>query len=67
MTEGKGNVVPDIKNYTDNSENDFFGTINYDNKEYYYGYVNKPVLVVRKNQMEKILKDIRTVSGVKIQ
>ena len=67
ITSGTGDVSLDIKNYTDLSGYKFYGTINYDGKDYYYGYSLKPKLKVKKSQMEKVLKNARTVDGIRIK
>jgi hypothetical protein len=54
------------KNYTGIDGAKFYGNILYDGKKYAYGYSGKPILLVKKNQVEKILKEMRVVKGVKV-
>lgn len=67
ITPGTRDVPLDIKNYTGISGYEFYGTINYDGKEYYYGYSSKPKLKVKKSQIQKVLKEARTVDGIRIK
>jgi hypothetical protein len=67
ITPGSTDVPLDIKNYSDNTSSKFYGTISYDGKSYYYGYLSKPKLKVKKSQVEKVLKETRTLNGIKIK
>jgi hypothetical protein len=67
ITAGSSDVPLEVKNYTNIGGYKFYGTINYEGKEYYYGYFTKPILKVKKSQMEKVLKESRTVGGIRIK
>lgn len=66
MTPGSSDNALDVKDYTGSSYK-FYGNIYYDGKDYYYGFSSKPRLKVKKSQVEKILKELRTVEGIKIK
>jgi hypothetical protein len=64
-----GRIDPiQIKSYTGYAGSRFYGTIQYGDLDYYYGYIlnNQPLLLVKKKQVNKVLRDIRTAKGVKI-
>jgi hypothetical protein len=67
ITPGSSDVPLDVKNYSDNTTSKFYGTIIYDGKKYYYGYLSKPKLKVKKSQVEKVLKETRILDGIKIK
>ena len=65
VTPGSIDTPLDIKDYT-RAGYKFYGTIKYDGKDYYYGYSKKPKLKVKKNQVEKVLRESRAVKGIRI-
>ena len=67
ITPEKEREPLDVKDYADVPNCKFYGILNYDSKEYYYGYDIKPRLKVKKKQMEKVLTEERTLDGVKIE
>jgi hypothetical protein len=65
MTSRHGDTPIEVTDYS-GYQNKIYGTIIYDYKEYYYGYVTKPKLLVKRKQVEKILKETRVLKGIKI-
>lgn len=66
---GRIDPILSIKSYTGYSSCKFYGSILYGDLEYYYGYSifdGQPILLVKKKQVNKVLKDIRTAKGIKL-
>jgi hypothetical protein len=65
-TPGSSEIPLDIYNYTNIAGLQYYGTIYYDNKAYYCGYSMKPKLLVKKKQIDKVLKDVKILNGIRI-
>ena len=65
ITSKEDGLPLDSKNFYEDTNIKFYGTIMYDNKEYYYGYKIKPRLLVEKQKINNVLKNERRIKRCK--